>query len=127
MFLYQNSAVIKPELYRNALEQYPDVQAQIEKLSAKRVKIEPAYVDSEYADEPDLMFTDAYVDAVVNNQFNGFDDWAFPWGTMCGVLFFCAAGTCLWATFDGFDIEIQKGYLVVAVIVLGVLGWWAMT
>lgn len=65
MWLYHNQHSINAQLYQQQL-QNAQLQAQIAQLQAQGVARNPNYVDSEYANSPDLMYSDEYVTAAYN-------------------------------------------------------------
>lgn len=66
MWMYHNRSSIDQQLYQQELAKNAALQAQIAQLEASGTAVNPGYVDPEFADNPDLMYTDEYVQAVYN-------------------------------------------------------------
>lgn len=127
MFLYQNSKQIDPSLYHDALEATPGLRDEVDKLWSKNTPVEATYVDSEFADSPDLMFTDMYVDAVMTAPFNEMNDWVMPWGTLCLAIVVIGVVLFTIITFSGVEIVIPRAIVYVWIGVVVVIGYLALT
>jgi hypothetical protein len=66
MWFYHNQATIDHALYEQQLANNAALRAKVVELETKRIARDPHYIDSEYKDNPDLMYDDNYVHAVSN-------------------------------------------------------------
>ena len=66
MWMYNNQHNIDQALYQQELAKNAQLQAQIAQLQASGKAPDPNYVDPEFANNPDLMYTDEYVEAAYN-------------------------------------------------------------
>lgn len=66
MWLYHHQNTVNQQLYAETLAQNANLKAEVDKLKANNVAVDPNYVDNEYKDNPDLMYSDEYVEAVYN-------------------------------------------------------------
>jgi hypothetical protein len=67
-WFYHNQNSINQSLYQQQLATNTALRLEIERLKAASTPINPNYVDPEFATNPDLMYDDAYVQAVYNPQ-----------------------------------------------------------
>jgi len=63
---YHNQHVMDQALYQRSLAENAQLRLEIEKMKTRGVAINTGYVDSEFADNPDLMYTQEHIDAVYN-------------------------------------------------------------
>jgi len=70
MWFYHNHSAIDQQLYQQQLAKNVALQAKINELEAKekagQLKRDPNYVDPEFKENPDLMYTGEYVEAAYN-------------------------------------------------------------
>jgi hypothetical protein len=66
MWMYNNQHNIDQELYKQQLEKNDELRKEIEKLKKENAPINPNYVDPEFQENPDLMYTDEHVEAAYN-------------------------------------------------------------
>ena len=64
-WLYHNQNTIEREAYERGMKDAA-VAAELAKLKAEGVNPNPDYVDAEFADNPDLMYEQEYVEAAYN-------------------------------------------------------------
>jgi hypothetical protein len=65
-WMYHNQNTINQALYQEQLAKNAALRAEIDRLRASGTTINPGYVDPEFRDNPDLMYSDEYVTAVYN-------------------------------------------------------------
>ena len=65
MWMYHNRHTIDSHLYAQQM-QNAQLQARVAALEGQGVQRNPNYVDSEYKDNPDLMYSNEYVSAAYN-------------------------------------------------------------
>ncbi len=79
MWLYNNQNTINANLYNEQLKNEA-LRLEVEKLKAKNAQIDPNYIDPEFKENPDLMYSEEYVDAVVKPKDSGISwVWVFVW------------------------------------------------
>lgn len=66
MWMYHNQNTMDRALYQQQLAENAQLKAEIAKLEAAGTAVDPGYVDKEFKDNPDLMYTDEYVTAAYN-------------------------------------------------------------
>jgi hypothetical protein len=66
LWMYHNQNSMDRALYQQQLAENAQLQAEIARLQTAGTPVNTNYVDSEYADSPDLMYSDEYVDAAYN-------------------------------------------------------------
>ena len=66
-WLYHHQNVVNQQLFNEQM-QNAQLKAEVERLKASNVSINPNYVDSEFKDDPDLMYDDSYVAATYNPE-----------------------------------------------------------
>jgi len=65
-WMYHNQNTLNQAIYQEQLAKNAALRAEIERLKATSTPINPNYVDPEFQDNPDLMYSDEYVNAVYN-------------------------------------------------------------
>ncbi len=65
MWLYHNQASIERDAYERGMKDAA-VAAELAKLKAQNVAVNPDYVDKDFTDNPDLMYSQEYVEAAYN-------------------------------------------------------------
>ena len=66
MWMYHNQSVMDQQLYQQQLSQNADLRARVAALESQGVRRDPRYVDSEFKENPDLMYDDGHIAAVVH-------------------------------------------------------------
>lgn len=64
-WLYNNQANIEAAAYQEGMKDAA-VAAELARLKAENTAVDPNYVDSEFKDNPDLMYDQDYVEAAYN-------------------------------------------------------------
>lgn len=67
-WFYHNQNVINQQYYQQQLTQNAQLRAEVERLKAQNVTVNPQYVDSEYQENPDLMYSQEYVKSVMDES-----------------------------------------------------------
>ena len=70
-WLYHHGSSINTTVYNQTIQQNPEVAAELERLKAQGKAVDPNYVDKDFKDNPDLM----YSQTVVNQHV----PYKFPW------------------------------------------------
>ena len=65
MWLYHNQTSIERDAYERGMKDAA-VAAELAKLKAQNVAVNPDYVDKDFTDNPDLMYSQEYVEAAYN-------------------------------------------------------------
>ena len=89
MWMYNNQNSINAQLYQQQLADNAQLRAEVEALRIRGTTVNPHYVDPEYKENPDLMYSDEYVHAAYNPQSSS-GGWLVLWLTL---------GMCLTASF----------------------------
>lgn len=66
MWFYHNQSLAQNAAYQQQLAQNAQLQAEVNRLRAANTPVDSNYVDSEFKDNPDLMYSDEYVQAAYN-------------------------------------------------------------
>jgi len=79
-WLYHNQHLVNQSLYAEQL-QNAQLRAEIDRLRAENIPINHNYVDPEFKDNQDLMYSDDFVDAAYNptTTSNNFAFWVIAW------------------------------------------------
>ena len=93
-WLYNHQSTIDQAAYQKGMQD-AQVAAEIARLKAENAAVDPDYVDPEFADNPDLMYDQEFVEAAYNPtvvQPVQKHSWlqVFVWLIIVGVLFFVA-------------------------------------
>jgi len=64
---YHNQHCMDQALYQKSLADNAQLRLEIEKMKARSVSVNTGYIDPEFADNPDLMYTQEHIDAVYNS------------------------------------------------------------
>lgn len=65
LWLYHNQRTIQEDLYLQQL-QNAQLRAEIERIRLRNLSVNSDYIDPEFKDEPDLMYSDDHIDAIYN-------------------------------------------------------------
>jgi len=93
-WLYNHQSTIDQAAYQKGMQD-AQVAAEIARLKAENAAVDPDYVDPEFADNPDLMYDQEFVEAAYNpvveqpSSSGGFLH-VLLWLVVVGVLFFVA-------------------------------------
>lgn len=85
-WLYNNQDKIEKEAYAEGLKD-AKVAAEIEKLKASQAKIDPNYVDAEFKNDPDLMYTQDFVEAAYNPELKPEPQTSYSKYVILGIVF----------------------------------------
>lgn len=66
-WFYHNQNNIERDAYERGIKD-AEVAKHLAEIKAKNVSIDPDYVDSEFANDPSLMYDDAYIEAAYNPE-----------------------------------------------------------
>lgn len=83
MWFYHNQNTINRDLYEQELRKNSALAAEVNRLHTQNVSVNPQYVDKEFVDNPDLMYSDAVVAAAVKPK-SSFSWWyiIIPFGLL---------------------------------------------
>ena len=66
MWMYHNQSVMDQQLYQQQLSQNADLRARVAALESQGMRRDPRYIDPEFKENPDLMYDDGHIAAVVH-------------------------------------------------------------
>jgi hypothetical protein len=95
---YQN--VIDPKLIAERRENQA-VEDEYWKLNVARAPIDPYYVDSQFADDPDLMYTSQFVDTIYDAPDYG-DNWSMPYSYLVAAVIAGMVLIVAWSKHEGY-------------------------
>src|SRR5690349_3574677 len=81
LWAYHNQDNIGFEFWKQVAHR-GGVEAEIDRLRKSGLAVDQNYVDAEFEDDPDLMYSEEFVSAIY--QSSGFEyssDWTMPWTT----------------------------------------------
>ncbi len=98
-WLYNLHDVMEWDLYVPQRDT-PGVAEELQKLEKENKPRDPYYVDAHFEDDPDLMYTDEFVDAIYEKAFTMNTSWATDWGFMCGICIVGGVILIAWARYS---------------------------
>jgi hypothetical protein len=101
LWLYHNRDNLRTQYYKQLAER-SDTKSALENVAASGVVRDPSYIDPEFVDDPDLLYSDPFVEAVYGNmEFDYQRDWEMPWTTLVAVCIFGMIVLISWSKYEG--------------------------
>lgn len=86
-WMYHHQNTMNQTVYKETIIKDPELAAEIEKLKAANVAVNPEYVDKDFKDNPDLMYSQEYIQKHIE------ETTPFPWMKwILGIFLVCAIG-----------------------------------